>query len=815
VVTGRAGLQLRWSWRDLRARWLQVAAIALIVAIGSGVHAGLSSSSGWRRTSYDESYALLGHHDLRVELGTGVVASADRLRAVLAGVDDVERVEVRLVTGTQVDASSGDDTVLVPGRLVGVELAGDGPTIDRVHATSGRGLGPDDVDRDVAVLDLHFARHHDLRVGGPLLVGGGQRLEVVGHGLQPEHFVIQSEYGSVFAEASYAVIFVPIAVARRAAGHPDGANDAVLRLRDGAAATEVRARVEAALARDLPEVTATVTTRAEDPVRRLLYDDIEGDQRFYDIFSTLILGGAAFAAFNLVTRIVEAQRREIGIGMALGLERRHLAVRPVLVGLQVALLGALAGVGVGAGVGGLISQVNQDFFPLPVWRTELQVGAFLRGVSLGLVLPFVATLWPVWRAVRTQPVDALRPAGAASLRSGLTPWAARFAGSGHSLRRMPLRNVLRAPRRSLLTALAIGTSIATMLGVIGMLDSVLATIDVGEREVLADEPDRLVVDLAGFQAADSPTVQAVQGSPLVDAAEPYLRIGGRLGEGAAAFDTLLIVAPLDSELWHPTAVEGSLAAAPGGPGIVLSRKAAEDLEAPVGSTVALRHPVREGLGYRWAVSRLRVRALHGNPLRAIAYVDTSDASLFRLDGIVNALQVRPAAGAAADEVQRGLFSVPGVGAVDRVASVTEGLRSVIDESVGVLDVVRFAVLLLALLIAYNSSSIGADERAREHATMLAFGLPVRRVLGITVVESLVVGVAGTLAGLVAGGLLLRWLVGVVVPETLPDLAVTVAVRPATILTAALLGTLAVAAAPLLTVRRFRRMDLPATLRVVE
>ena len=54
----------------------------------------------------------------------------------------------------------------------------------------------------------------------------------------------------------------------------------------------------------------------------MLYDDIEGDQRLYDIFAVLILAGAAFAAFNLAGRIVEAQRREIGIGMALGVPRR-------------------------------------------------------------------------------------------------------------------------------------------------------------------------------------------------------------------------------------------------------------------------------------------------------------------------------------------------------------------------------------------------------------------------------------------------------------------------------------------------------------
>ncbi|NIR40901.1 MAG: hypothetical protein GWN79_24365, partial [Actinobacteria bacterium] len=79
---------------------------------------------------------------------------------------------------------------------------------------------------------------------------------------------------------------------------------------------------------------------------RLLYEDIESDQQVWNMISALVLLAAALAAFNLVTRIVEAQRREIGIGMALGVPRARLAIRPLLVGLQIGILGTIAGIGV-------------------------------------------------------------------------------------------------------------------------------------------------------------------------------------------------------------------------------------------------------------------------------------------------------------------------------------------------------------------------------------------------------------------------------------------------------------------------------------
>jgi putative ABC transport system permease protein len=55
----RAGLWLRWTWRDLRGRWLLVTVIALVIALGTGTYAALLSTSAWRARSNDASFALL------------------------------------------------------------------------------------------------------------------------------------------------------------------------------------------------------------------------------------------------------------------------------------------------------------------------------------------------------------------------------------------------------------------------------------------------------------------------------------------------------------------------------------------------------------------------------------------------------------------------------------------------------------------------------------------------------------------------------------------------------------------------------------
>jgi putative ABC transport system permease protein len=805
-------LRLRWSWRDLRSRWLQVAAIALVIGIGSGLYSGLSSVSEWRRSSYPASYEALAMYDLRADFADGVYLDAGALAEAAssgAAAPFVEVAEARLLVDVQVDASTPAETVLVPGRIVGVDTRDGGPRVSAVGVYEGRALTGADAGEPVAVLEEGFADEHGIEPGATITVLGDRSLEVVGRGASPEQFFVLTDRGGFFTDFAYA--YVPLATAQDLAGRAGQANDLVVRLRPGVDAAAAERAVAGALAAAFPDAGFELVAQQDDPVLRLLFDDIEGDQRFYDVFAVVILAGAAFAAFNLVGRVVESQRREIGIAMALGVMPRQIALRPLLFAAQVALAGVVFGVGVGALVGAGMSGVLESFFPLPVWRTDFQPAVFARGAVLGLLLPFAASLLPVWRAVRVTPVEAVRSNRTAG--SGMVGVLRRVPLPGRSVSEMPIRNVLRAPRRTALTALGIGAAIATLVGVLGMVDSMLATVDASDAEIGGGAPDRLTVGLDFFYPIDGPEVGGVVDAPGVGAAEPTLTVGATLDPAGEDIDVLLTAVDFGSEIWHPTAKEGRLRRDV--PGLVLAEKAAADVGVGVGDTVVLRHPLREGVGATLVESELPVVALHPNPFRAFAFVDVGQTGFMNLEGIANSLDVVPAPGVSVEEVQRELFGRPAVATVEPVEAAADALRDQLEEFLSFFAILQAGVLLLALLIAFNSTAINMDERAREHATMFAFGLPVRSVLRISVTESLLTGLLGTVAGLVAGRLLLAWLVNVLLPETLPDLGIIASISAETIATTLLLGVVAVAIAPVFTVRRLRRMDIPSTLRVME
>jgi len=135
--------------------------------------------------------------------------------------------------------------------------------------------------------------------------------------------------------------------------------------------------------------------------------------------------------------------------------------------------------------------------------------------------------------------------------------------------------------------------------------------------------------------------------------------------------------------------------------------------------------------------------------------------------------------------------------------------------VSILRIAEGAALALALLIAFNAASITADERQRDHATMFAFGLRPGSVLAVTTVESALLGALGTIVGLAGGYVTVWWMVDVLFADSLPDVALEQHLAAGTMALVVASGVLVVAAAPLFTARRLRRMDIPSTLRLVE
>lgn len=816
----RVQFWLLWSWRDLKARWLQVMAIGIIIALGTGVFSGFGGQEKWRIHSLNESYDRLNTYDLRLTLTDGSYLEKEALVNALQDVDGVTGVESRLIIATQVDASQDDETILVQGEIVGVDIAEGGPHINQLYRNQGRTLTEADSGQNVAMVEYKFAKHYDLKPGDTLHISGHIALDFVGTGQSSEYFYIIPAEGVFLGEASYAVLFMPLETVQSIAGREGLVNSAVITLADGVDVEAVQAEIETRMTQTFPDTGFEMNTRQEDDIYKLAYSDAENDQVTWDIIAYLFLIGAAMGAFNLAGRMVEAQRRQIGIGMALGVPRFWIAFRPLLVGLQIAVSGMVFGLIFGALLSSAFGSIVKDLTPLPYWIIELDMATFLRAAVVGFLLPFVATLIPTWRAVRVNPIDAIQSGTLVAKGGGWTKLLNYLPIPGKSFARMPFRNILRAPWRTMLTVLGVAVAITLMIMFVGFLDTFVATMDRAEEAMLGQSGDRVQVNLNFFYPVETPNIQVLdelktaEGDPLLAETEPRLILGGTLKRGDVEIPTMLELVTMDSPIWRPTFVEGSLKA--GEAGIVLSEKAAKDLDVKVGDTITLEHPLREGtFSFRMMTSEVRVAAIHNNPMRSLNYMDMSSSGMMGLEGQTNLLVVTPSRYADVNDIKRALFSQPGVSSVVGVQEYLDAFDEVLRIFALFLRVIQVVVLFMAFLIAFNSTSINVDERVREIATMFAFGLPIRTVTRMQVVENIVIGIFGTLIGLLAGWVLLQQFLAARVEEQLEDINLVIVLAPTTVLISIALGVLVVALTPILSVRRMLRMDIPSTLRYVE
>ena len=194
----------------------------------------------------------------------------------------------------------------------------------------------------------------------------------------------------------------------------EGPTGVQLRLKDLHQAPEVAAQLSADLG---PQVMVRDWTRTN----RNWFSAVQLEKRLMFIILTLIV---AVAAFNLVSTLVMTvtdKRADIAILRTLGASPRSVMGIFMVQGAASGVIGTLAGVlfgllvafNVGVIVPFIENLLQTSFLPGSIYListmpSEPQAADIVPITVISLVLSFVATLYPSWRASRVQPAEALR-----------------------------------------------------------------------------------------------------------------------------------------------------------------------------------------------------------------------------------------------------------------------------------------------------------------------------------------------------------------------------------------------------------------------
>ena len=178
-----------------------------------------------------------------------------------------------------------------------------------------------------------------------------------------------------------------------------------------------------------PQVTAQLLQRLGDGYRGEDWSSTQGSlfsamRMEKTMIALLLLLIVAVAAFNIIATlimVVADKRADIAILRTLGATPRQIMtifmVQGSIIGMTGTLVGTVLGVlgalNVSALVGWLEKISGQHIFSSDVYfintlPSELRLEDVLLVVLAALVLSFMATLYPAWRAAQTQPAEALR-----------------------------------------------------------------------------------------------------------------------------------------------------------------------------------------------------------------------------------------------------------------------------------------------------------------------------------------------------------------------------------------------------------------------
>lgn len=264
------------------------------------------------------------------------------------------------------------------------------------------------------VLGAELARNLGVREGDPvtIIAPGGQ---VTPAGVVPrlKQMTVVGTFDSGHFEYDNGLVLMHVDDAARLF-RLEGPTGVRLKLRDLHRAREVAAELSTTLSGDF-------LIRDWTRQNRTWFAAVQLEKRMMFIILTLII---AVAAFNLVSTLVMTvtdKRADIAILRTLGASPSSIMGIFVVQGALVGVIGTLAGlllgllvaVNIDVIVPALENALNASFLPRDIYLisrmpSDPQSSDIVPIAVISLVLAFVATLYPSWRASRVNPAEALR-----------------------------------------------------------------------------------------------------------------------------------------------------------------------------------------------------------------------------------------------------------------------------------------------------------------------------------------------------------------------------------------------------------------------
>ncbi|MHB9035650.1 MAG: ABC transporter permease [Armatimonadota bacterium] len=778
--------------RDVRFSPWMFAGIVLLAAVGItlfGTSYELYLNLG---SSYELSYKTLKLADFSIELQSAPKEIVKTLRRI----PGVREVQGRTAQETEIDQPTSSSRKVI-GRIISLLDYG-APTMNQLKLVSGAYPRPDN-SREV-LLEASFAKYHHYKPGDELrivIMGDKVRFKIAGIVQSPEYiYVVRSREDPMSNARTFGVMWARRATVDELFGTSGSINDVQFKMAPGGNRRTAMRLAEGILS---PYGTDDAVPMENQPSVEFLRLDLQGMQSLAIFFPILFLTISSLSIYNLLSRMVHAQRGQIGFLRAVGFSKRVIAVHYTEFSLLIGILGGLIGSLTGHYLGVLTTKFYTSFLQVPYYDVTPRWGVVVAGFAMTCAVTVFAGMIPARHAANLPPAEAIGveapTGGRAPLIEKYFPILRRLS----LLSRLPLRNFLRNPRRSFSTVAGVASAVTLVLVAAGLLDSTRASIDYYFKYSIHYSA------LASFLNAQSEsTMSQIATWKGVRRVEPALAVPGKLIKNGRTQTILIYGLRPGDRLMSLTDARLRPVPLPK-TGLMIADSTAKKLGLWKGGTVRLTLPKTTipelpEIGYLQQLSFAQALML-GYPTSALLQSDTGSYSgnvlassrallevnmdrLVRIEAVSyqpignsayasidqirkwygSAMELPPKAinSVAVDAdpkyikaIERKLYDLRGVASVQVTKQIVDEIDEMMKSSRVFFDVMLSFSIALAGIIMFNSTLMNVIERTREIATLRTVGVSVRSAALMILAENLLAYACGVIIGLPFG----TWLGG--------------------------------------------------------
>jgi putative ABC transport system permease protein len=608
-------------------------------------------------------------------------------------------------------------------------------TVNLNDIPEGRGL---QADNEILVLK-RFADYHGIRPGDRLRVwinGQPYKFEVAGLVFNPEYLVSGRSRESPFpAPSGFGVAWLRYDVLAGILGEKGLINDVTISLgmKSATDSTALRAMVKDQLEKTLADRSnLSILEREQTASGRVVQANINGNFQVMAAFSGLFLLVAVVITFILLGQLIGSERQRIGTLRALGVTRCELVAHYLTFGLLIGVTGGLVGCLAGYFISFITIYPFVDAIAggyLPGFANAPQFPFILLGLGVIVAGTTLAGAYPAWVESGTPPGIALRPPTPRT-PSRVSRLSLVFLPL---FLRQTLRNILRAPGRSLATALGVMMGTIMVFAAVELVDSM----DFSFNDYFSSNRYdlRLMVARPVLAEIFEHRVKAVKGVASAQAA-----LFGQVTAAHAGrdFDTLAFVLDEKNPYIMLTLLDGKPAFS-SMDGVWIGQNLARVLNVSVGDTLTLT-----------ALDQTRPAKVLGIVSQAFGSPVFIPRSLFNSwtrggVALTNTALVRVTAGQISS-VQDALAKVPGAVAVEDYPAFVKDVNRYL--SFWRKNAWAFAILgaLLTLVVILNTVSARLQEQQADLAILRSLGITRTEIVASVLAEILILAAFGIAAG---------------------------------------------------------------------